>query len=158
MNVAVAKTLIGRQRSLSAVSGHVQGCYHQQVVGRNGTGSEAIGVRLLDFLGDLLDKDAVVFGGPSQIIPMTTGWDIELVEIGGDFVVKIITPFGNRSTMFVIPRIRQPFEEQHRENEVTEVARVHRATEDVRGTPEPRLKFLLGDRSAGHRPRLIRRL
>jgi len=137
MNVAVAKTLIGRQRSLSAVSGHVQGCYHQQVVGRNGTGSEAIGVRLLDFLGDLLDKDAVVFGGPSQIIPMTTGWDIELVEIGGDFVVKIVTPFGDRSSMFVIPRVREPFEEQHRKDEVTKVVRVDRAPEDVGGAPQP---------------------
>jgi len=68
------------------------------------------------------------------------------VEVSLDLVVEVVAVLGNGFFVLVRPGVGYPLPEQHRKDVGLEVGGVDRSAQRVGRVPQPRLKFLLGDR------------
>ena len=81
------------------------------VVGPGGVAEdlgELVRVRCLDALHDLQQFDAVVLSDPSQVVPVATVGNVELVEVSGDLVVNVFAECFDRFFVFFVPGVAEP--------------------------------------------------
>ena len=105
---------------------------------------EASGVGLLNLLHDLLQDDAVVFGGSAHVGPVAAVGNDERVEVGSDVVADIGTERLDGLCLLLVPGVAKTLEEEEGEDEISEVGWVNGAAKDVRCFPKPTLDVLLG--------------
>ena len=101
-------------------------------------------VGLFDTAQGPADRGAKVDRVGGDVTPVGARGDGEAVVVGFDLVVEGVAVVG--LGVFVVPGVRNPLQEQHREHVGLEVRRFHRSTQRVRRTLKPPDRFLLSQR------------
>jgi len=112
---------------------------------------ERLGVRLLDAVEGVLERDPDVLGDSAQVAPAAAVGQLEAVVVGLDLGCQIGAEVGDGAGVLVVPRVGDPLVEQQREDVRLEVGRVDRAAQAVGGGPEAAFEFLLCERHSAPR-------
>jgi hypothetical protein len=151
--VAVAKLVLGHVRERERVPREVLEEILERDVGQTllvrprgvtEDAVEAAGVGCLDGAKRRLQLLADVLRGSAHVLPVGALGDDEPIVCSRRRVRGVTFRLGEGAGMVLVPHVRQPLEEDQRENELLVVAGIDEAAQDDGSSPEIRFEFLLG--------------
>ena len=118
---------------------------HLRLVGPGGIAEDAgetLGIGCLDGSKGIEQRPAHVAGGDAHVGPVSAVRDDKPV-VGGGAGIGLVLGLGQRDSVFFVPHIREPLEEEQRKDVLLVVARINQTPEQLGGTPKVGFEFLL---------------